>query len=892
MATSHAIKLYPPSIEGTLPSFYGTTLVVPFSMNRAVDPEDVIGIRVKIKTIQSNKFILEKFTDEFSFSPVGEVIFKLDEDAGEDKLFNIGQFYKLQLAFVSKYYDSTAEQEVELIGHYSTVGVIKYTTEPVVKIDGLENKKINMHNYQYYGIYSQENGDHSEKVYSYCFYLYDDKDNIVDTSGEKIHNGNDSLLDYESVDAYEIPYDLELRKSYYLEYVVTTNNKMQVSSGRYRVMQKKFIDPEIQADLTISANEENGYISLSLIGRKDEDGVEYPATGMFKILRASEEDEFLTWNEVLRFALYGQQVSKWAWKDMTAKQGIRYKYALQQYNAAGITSNRIESNEIYSDFEHAFLFDGTRQLKIKYNPKVTSFKNTILENKLNTIGSQFPFTFRNGHVKYKEFPISGLISCQSDEEFLFADEENFKDFDNTINLVSGNILTEREFKLEVMDWLNNGKPKLFRSPSEGNYIIRLINVSLTPTDAVGRMLHTFQATAYEIAEYNYKNLIKYGLLTIADPSKPQLRWESVELDKDGIGSLDNILRYKAATLRFEGMIAGDRLYIDDGIERVTMVKNEHGKLVEEITVGYSVTIGSTGSYIVDLKDGAEIRAVRFLNSDEDNIDREMGIVQHRGLLTYGYYSKTQNRFDTISNIELHDIPTQQFIGECDVFKKVENLRYMIHTIYSIRAYLREILDVYTEGDGKYYIDSAKTIPVIWEDYILYRYKGKDGQYYLYDRYNSKIYADENYDPKIYFGDSEVSAIDLTEIKEFYIKDPGEIKTLRVGNGVMVDFSYQLLQFEYKVETSDNYPTLKQLRRNLDTAYEKLLFAMCPYSEETKYFYPVWIGGNIPAGKTEEIVYAENLERMYKQYNDILQRFLVQLEYALSVEEAIQGDVVV
>jgi hypothetical protein len=29
------------------------------------------------------------------------------------------------------------------------------------------------------------------------------------------------------------------------------------------------------------------------------------------------------------------------------------------------------SNEIVANFEHSFLYDGKRQLKIKYNPKVT-----------------------------------------------------------------------------------------------------------------------------------------------------------------------------------------------------------------------------------------------------------------------------------------------------------------------------------------------------------------------------------------------------------------------------------------------------------------------------------------------------------------------------------------
>jgi hypothetical protein len=73
-------------------------------------------------------------------------------------------------------------------------------------------------------------------------------------------------------------------------------------------------------------------------------------------------------------------------------------------------SNRLTSNEIYVDFEDAFLFDGERQLKIKYNPKVSSFKKNLLEQKTDTIGGKYPFIFRNGRVYYSEFSISGLIS--------------------------------------------------------------------------------------------------------------------------------------------------------------------------------------------------------------------------------------------------------------------------------------------------------------------------------------------------------------------------------------------------------------------------------------------------------------------------------------------------
>jgi hypothetical protein len=59
-------------------------------------------------------------------------------------------------------------------------------------------------------------------------------------------------------------------------------------------------------------------------------------------------------------------------------------------------SKRLISTTIFADFEDSFLFDGKRQLKIKFNPKVQSFKKTNLEAKLDTLGSKYPFIFRNG----------------------------------------------------------------------------------------------------------------------------------------------------------------------------------------------------------------------------------------------------------------------------------------------------------------------------------------------------------------------------------------------------------------------------------------------------------------------------------------------------------------
>ena len=79
------------------------------------------------------------------------------------------------------------------------------------------------------------------------------------------------------------------------------------------------------------------------------------------------------------------------------------------------------------------------------------------------------------------------------------------------SLSDENRYKERQFREAVIAWLTNGEPKYFRSPTEGNHIIRLMNVSLTPNDTVGRLIYSFSATGYEIDDDTYSNLAKYRL---------------------------------------------------------------------------------------------------------------------------------------------------------------------------------------------------------------------------------------------------------------------------------------------------------------------------------------------------------------------------------------------
>ena len=532
-------KLYPPYIEGTIPAFTGTTIVVPFSLNRANSISDIAGFSLRIKTVQNNIMLAtltQKDSQYYDIYADFKVSFTLEEDL--INLLNVGQFYKVQLAFINKSNE---------VGYYSTVGVIKYTTSPEVSIANLKRQDnlnvistINRHIYNYVGVYSQHNKDTTEKIYSSRFILTDANNEIIVDSGDLIHNSSKDINSYESSESYTISRELEDNKSYYIKYIVTTINGLIVESPTYRLMQQNPVHPDLQAEVTAAVNFEEGYIDVGLVGIVNKKGNEIPATGSFILSRAASNTNW-TWQNITYFTLQAQRPTRFLWRDFTVEQGVQYQYAVQQYSDNQLYSQRIKSPIVTADFEDSFLYDGYRQLKIRFNPKVSSFKNNIPEQKIDTIGSKYPFIFRNGRVYYKEFPISGLISYQSDENKLFYPIKPREDLEShPYDITSEDIYNEREFKLEVLEWLNNGELKVFKSPTEGNYFVRLMNVSLTPQDALGRMLHTFNCTAYEIYDYTYDNLVNQNFINVYINKESSLRFATIQLQSLD-ESLNNLL---------------------------------------------------------------------------------------------------------------------------------------------------------------------------------------------------------------------------------------------------------------------------------------------------------------------------------------------------------------
>ena len=545
-------KLYPPIIAGTLPAFYTITengsviakITVPFSMNKAVSSKNIHGFALKIKTAYSNTYI--NVLENNNFNPSSKEVVFIWKKNDIDK-FNIkpGQFLKVQLAYIG---------ENNTIGYYSTVGVIKYTDKPTLTISEFEFEnnsgeddldKIRTFCSTCTGIYTPGENDISEKPYQYQFLLYDDNDQIIEDSGWLLYNNEEDMGNF-----YTFKSKMDTLTIYQVQYNIKTINNLEVSSKKYKCL---IPEEEINNPLILKAENiyEEGYINLSFFKKSNSSLNENDIPYIIDIYR----EESGTDNQcfIHRVKIEDDNDLNWSFQDFTIEQGITYLYYFK-YNKNGYHSQIYGDEnenpvEVVSDFEDMFLYDGQKQIKLRFNPKVSSFKINHLEQKTDVIGNRYPVFFRNSIVEYKEFPISGLISYHLDDNELFIQDslqelgiqrnilerlgtnhdydenspfstEQGKYFNSqsssvkSLNLISNNIKAERLFKMKLLDWLGNGEIKLFKSPSEGNYLVRLMNISLSPEDKLNRMLHTFSCTAYEAKEFNFENLEKLGFINI------------------------------------------------------------------------------------------------------------------------------------------------------------------------------------------------------------------------------------------------------------------------------------------------------------------------------------------------------------------------------------------
>jgi len=239
------------------------------------------GLVLRLRTTSTNTYIVpEKLCTNYD-AENNTATFKFvydEDDENTDttaKRINEGQYYRAQVAFVQD----------DVIGYYSTVGIIKCVAKPTVQIGTslsnnalLEVGEINQFDDDFYMLYTQDTsfGDSTEKVYSYNFEILDNLDNVIHTSGEKIHDVTQDTFSDSSTDYWKIYFDDFVEEEIYrIRCTVTTLNGLIIPSPEYKCMRVQSVDCEYKLKLLVEPNYDNGYMKVGLQGELIENTSEY-----------------------------------------------------------------------------------------------------------------------------------------------------------------------------------------------------------------------------------------------------------------------------------------------------------------------------------------------------------------------------------------------------------------------------------------------------------------------------------------------------------------------------------------------------------------------------------------------------------------------------------------
>lgn len=465
----------------------------------------------------------------------------------------VGMKYKVQLRLSTVLYNPNThpKQEVwlqEFSNSFSEWSSYTYTKAisnmtvqvPLFDYDSSDSSSFYNENTVYtladvdlFGSIFNENSESNELYDTFRVCLYKN-DTLIEDSGDvdRISLGNES----ESYFRYKFKTKFQQSTEYMISLSFITINKYSLDKplvfrfvvSNLAVEENKIFlttiddnkDDLLADKTTLEEEEDEGRIGLKLYSQIDK-----PWYGNICIRRASQEDNFATWEDIAILVIKEKVINDLdIYYDYTIQSGVWYKYATQ---IIGIDGARSELNEIVTPiqrlFNYSFLLgQNNQQLKLQFDNTISSFKDQILDSKTETIGSKYPYISRNAIVNYKTFPINALITYWMDEynTFLSNGKKDIYNYDNIVELYDNyaeehnryqyDYTYEKDFRELVLKFLEDGKPKLFKSPTEGNIIVRLMNVSCSPNQSLDRMIYSVSMNADEIADNTMENYLKYG----------------------------------------------------------------------------------------------------------------------------------------------------------------------------------------------------------------------------------------------------------------------------------------------------------------------------------------------------------------------------------------------
>lgn len=663
------ISIYPPTLQSTQPAFLYNTASYPiyFTLQSITSFNEIGHIQIRIVKQIDNRSIIDtsKYPDGTIYKQPSNIqqsgnrycISILRADLNQ--AWSAGVIYKVQMRFgttpmfgsVSDFATWKQTQiDNQTFSEWSTVMLIKAIDEPEVYIKNAEAIKPDVIATErtestltplFTGGFSIPERS-KEQVDKYKFDLFDEEDELIETSGWLQHDATNNV----TLNSFRFKHILTNNNYYTVIFSIITVNGYKANSDPYRFLAFRTYYAELEnIELAVENDtpycKDNGCIRLKLYtGDKT-------LTGSFIITRADERSNFNVFEDLKYLSFTMETVNDYIFTDFTVESGIKYRYAIQQENAAGLRSApvpRVNDKDYWVDFEYNYLYHDDIQLRLSFNEQISSFKHTVLASKQDTIGDRYPYILKNGNAYYAEFPITGLISLQMDPDNTFftdyqedgyyhngdllISKDKFEDGEKhrrttdslpeytglsystsvNSNLTANNVFIERKFREKVEEFLNNYDYKLYKSPTEGNIVVILMNVSLTPNEQLGRMLYSFSATAYEVLDNTIENLNEYGIINIGE-------FETL-VDEEKHLSFGQVIGYTRPSRAISMVAADNDIY--------AAIKQQ-----EEVSIGegYKMQLEQIKSFWIDIYESnylnSELQELRAALSEAGGHDAEI-----------------------------------------------------------------------------------------------------------------------------------------------------------------------------------------------------------------------------------------------------------------------------
>ena len=520
----------------------------------------------------------------------------------------INRYYKVQIRF-----DKNANLNNDMTNYmfekrasfseWSEVTLIKPISEPQVSLTEINNSIDKNNGYPAYQGFFRIVGtidfpdDKTEYLQKYQIYVYggEEYNNLIYNSDIIYAAPNYSDNNYGINTIIDLN-DTTIGQIYLIKIIWTSNNEYSQIEERYIKITdwESFFsgtcywNNDIAMDSKkIILNNEDGCAIINF--SYEEENVRLPK-GICYIYRLCSKDNFKQKEIIYRYEYEGDDGTgsislNFSFEDYTICSLYQYKYYAQYEDISNnLWSVRHESEIIYPKFYDMLLMRQNRQIAIRYDGQISSWKPTVNRQKVDTLGGRYPKFVENAIMNYKTLEISGVIIAEEDFNRKFlnefddyynihmkqyekefgknylirndteADGENLypkenqihsfiKDEDeDIIKTITGpdvyknedfsgqlfnehdsypheNWYWEREFREELVNWLNDGYPKLYRSMPEGNIPVMVTDINLTPKVELGRMIYDFSATLYEVGNgYSLEDLNRLGIINIPELS--------------------------------------------------------------------------------------------------------------------------------------------------------------------------------------------------------------------------------------------------------------------------------------------------------------------------------------------------------------------------------------